>query len=62
MLEGKLVQLEPDLFMGIDFGDDGKSTMYCEMRKLPDGTLLVEAFGRLLDHDALTLLKGREHD
>jgi hypothetical protein len=59
MLEGKIVQFEPDVFMGIDFGDDGRTAVYCQMRKLPDGTFLVEEFGRLLDHDARTLPKGK---
>ena len=31
-------------------------------RRQDDGTLLIEEFGQMLDHDALALLKGREHD
>lgn len=45
MFEEKIVRLEADLFMAIDFGADGCTAVYCEVRKLADGTLLVEEFG-----------------
>ncbi len=60
MFEEKIVRLEADLFMAIDFGADGCTAVYCEVRKLADGTLLVEEFGRLLNHKTMGVLNGSQ--
>ena len=49
MSKDEIVQLEPDVFMGIDHGSHGDDSFYCQMRRLPNGQLLVESFGRLIE-------------
>lgn len=52
MRKDEIVQLEPDVIMGIDYGDEPDVAYYCEMRRLPNGTLRVESFGRLIEGGA----------